>query len=110
MMKLNKILSYPISVIFYLLFGLTLVVFHPVQWICFNVFGYQAHKKSVDYFNWTLMRCMHALGTTFHIDINKDIPTNVPIIIVSNHQSMWEIAPISWFLRKYHPKFISKEE
>ena len=110
MMTLNKILSYPISAIFYLLFGLTMVVFHPVQWFCLNFLGYQAHKKSVDYFNWTLMRCMHLLGTTFHIDIDNDIPKDVPIIIVSNHQSMWEIAPISWFLRKYHPKFISKME
>lgn len=110
MKALQKIISYPFSVLFYLLFGITIVVFHPIQWICFNWIGYEAHKKSVDYLNWTLLRCLNVLGTTFHIDINTSLPNNVPIIIVSNHQSMWDISPIVWYLRKYHPKFISKVE
>ena len=110
MKALPKIISYPFSVLFYLLFGITILVFHPIQWAAFNWFGYTAHKKTVDIFNWTIMRCLHALGTTFHVDINTKVPDNVPIIIVSNHQSMWEISTISWFLRKYHPKFISKVE
>ncbi|MCB0452020.1 MAG: 1-acyl-sn-glycerol-3-phosphate acyltransferase, partial [Aequorivita sp.] len=110
MKALSKIISYPFSILFYLLFGITIVFFHPIQWICFNWFGYKAHKKSVDYLNWTLLRCLNVLGTTFQIDINTSIPNNVPIIIVSNHQSMWDISPIVWYLRKYHPKFISKVE
>lgn len=110
MKQLSHILSYPLTVLFYILFGITIVVFHPIQWVCLNLFGYQAHKKSVDYLNLTLVRCLHVLGTTFDVDINTSIPNNVPIIIVSNHQSMWDISPITWFLRKYHPKFISKIE
>lgn|SRR5690554_33467 len=110
MKALLKIISYPFSALFYLLFGITILIFHPLQWIAFNWFGYSAHKKTVDIFNWTLLRCLHAVGTTFHIKISEDIPENVPIIIVSNHQSMWDISPISWYLRKHHPKFISKIE
>ncbi len=110
MKALQKIISYPFSVLFYLLFGITIVVFHPIQWVCFNWFGYEAHKKSVDYLNWTLLRCLNVLGTTYKIDIHTSIPNNVPILIVSNHQSMWDISPIVWHLRKYHPKFISKVE
>ncbi len=110
MKALSKAISYPFSAVFYLVFGLTIVVFHAIQWICLNLFGYQAHKKSVDYFNWSLMRCLNLLGTTFHAKVDTNIPNNVPIIIVSNHQSMWDIPPISWYLRKYHPKFISKAE
>lgn len=110
MKSFSKIISYPFSIVFYLVFGVTIIVFHAIQWICFNLFGYQAHKKSVDYFNWSLMRCLNLLGITFHPKIDLNIPKNVPIIIVSNHQSMWDIPPISWYLRKYHPKFISKVE
>ena len=110
MKALAKIISYPFSVLFYLLFGITILIFHGIQWICFNWFGYYPHKKSVDYFNWTLLRCLNVLGTTFHAKIDANIPKNVPLIIVSNHQSMWDIPPISWYLRKYHPKFISKVE
>ncbi|MCH2489981.1 MAG: 1-acyl-sn-glycerol-3-phosphate acyltransferase [Flavobacteriales bacterium] len=110
MKKLAHVLSYPFSVLFYLLFGLNLILFHPIQWICLNVFGYQAHKSSVDYFNWFIMRCLNILGTTFDVTIRTSIPNNVPIIIASNHQSMWDIPPLIWYLRKYHPKFISKIE
>ena len=110
MKAFQKIISYPFSALFYLLFGITIVVFHPIQWVAFNWFGYNAHKKTVDIFNWTIFRCLHVLGTTFHVDLNSKVPDNVPLIIVSNHQSMWEISTISWFLRKYHPKFISKVE
>lgn len=110
MKSLLKIISIPFSVIFYLLFGLTIVVFHPIQWICFNWFGYKAHKKSVDILNWFLLRCLNILGTTFKIEKPDFIPENVPVIIVANHQSMWDISPIIWYLRKIHPKFISKKE
>ncbi len=110
MKVLAKFISYPFSVLFYLFFGITILVFHPIQWVCFNWFGYNAHKKCVDYFNWTLLRCLHVLGTTFKVKIDANIPTDAPLIMVSNHQSMWDISPISWYLRKYHPKFISKVE
>lgn len=110
MKVLLKILSYPLSVIFWLLFGFTIVLFHPIQWLCFNLFGYQAHKKSVDYLNFCLARLMHVLFLKYTIENKTDIPKNIPLIIVSNHQSMWDISPIIWFLRRCHPKFISKVE
>jgi len=50
------------------------------------------------------------VGTRFHFKCPKDIPKNVPLVVVSNHQSLWDIPPMIWFLRKYHPKFISKIE
>lgn len=107
---MQKLISYPISIIYYLIFGLFLVIFHPIQWICFNVFGYQAHKKSVDVLNFFLVRCTHILGTTYKIENRDTIPEGVPLIIVANHQSLYDIPPIIWFLRKVHPKFISKKE
>lgn len=42
--------------------------------------------------------------------ISSPLPKNKPVIIVSNHQSMWDIPPMIWFLRNLHPKFISKIE
>ncbi|MGV6830188.1 MAG: lysophospholipid acyltransferase family protein [bacterium] len=105
-----KILAYPLSVIYFLCFGFTLVIFHGIQWFCFNVFGYSAHKNSVDWLQFFLMRCLNILGTRFKFNNPHNIPTNRPLIIVSNHQSMYDIPPIIWYMRKYHPKFISKKE
>ncbi|MEQ9582411.1 MAG: 1-acyl-sn-glycerol-3-phosphate acyltransferase, partial [Arenibacter sp.] len=33
---MQKILAFPLSALYLILFGLTLLVFHPVQWVCFN--------------------------------------------------------------------------
>jgi 1-acyl-sn-glycerol-3-phosphate acyltransferase len=107
---MEKLFSYPISVVYYFCFGLCLIIFHPIQWICINVFGYQAHKKSVDYLNFFLVRCTNILGTTYTFKNREVIPENVPIIFVANHQSLYDIVGIIWFLRKFHAKFVSKKE
>ncbi len=56
------------------------------------------------------MRCTHLLGTTYSFKNPHDIPADRPTIIVPNHQSMHDIPPIIWFLRKLEPKFVSKKE
>ncbi len=107
---MKKLLSYPLSVIFYIFFFITLLLFHPIQWLSLQLGGYSAHKKSVDIFNLFLMRCLNLLGTSFSFENPYDIPTDKPIIIVANHQGMYDIPPIIWFMRKHHPKFVSKKE
>ena len=84
--------------------------FHPIQWFCFNVFGYQAHKKSVDFLQFCIMRCTNILGTRYTFTNPYDISTDQPLIIVANHQSMYDISPLCGICRKHHVKFISKKE
>ena len=74
------------------------------------MFGYDAHKRSVSVLNWFLMRCLNILGTRFTFRNSFTIPANRPLIIVTNHQSMYDIPPIIWHMRKHHPKFVSKKE
>lgn len=107
---MQKLISYPLSFIVLVLVLLTLVVFHPIQWVCLHVFGYQAHKKSVDYLNFILVRIVLLLGVTFSFKNRESIPKGVPLIFVANHQSLYDIIAIIWFLRKFHPKFVSKKE
>ena len=105
-----KILAYPLTAIYFVLFGLILVVFHPVQWLCLNIFGYHAHKKSVSLLNLCLIRITHVLGTWYTFRNPHHIPKDRPLIIVANHQSMNDIPPLIWFMRAHHPKFVSKIE
>ena len=107
---MKKILSYPLTVIFYFFFFLTLLIFHPVQWISLKLGGYSAHKKSVDIFNFFLLRCLNILGTRFVVENKHNIPVERPCIFVANHQGVYDIPPIIWYLRKHHPKFVSKKE
>ena len=105
-----KLFSYPVTILFYFVFGFWLCLFHPIQWVCLNLFGYRAHAYSVAILNCLLIRTTHLLGTTYQLKGHKSMPQNVPIIWVANHQSMYDIPPIIWFMRKFHPKFVSKKE
>lgn len=103
-------MRYPLSVVFYGCFGITLVLFHGIQVICRHVFGKKAHQKSVDLLNLFLLACLYTLGNRAVYKNTHNIPTDKPLIIVSNHQSMYDICMIVWFMKKHAPKFISKIE
>lgn len=107
---MRKFLGYILSPVHYLLFGLMLVIFHPIQWICFNIFGYKAHKISVDVLNFFLVSTYYSLGNNVTFINKQDLPIGRPMIFLANHQSLYDIPAMIWFLRKYHAKFISKIE
>jgi 1-acyl-sn-glycerol-3-phosphate acyltransferase len=107
---MNKLLGYVFSPLFYLSFFLSLVIFHPIQWVCHRFFGYKAHKVSVDILNFFLTYSDLFLLSTVSFRNEQELPTDRPIIFVANHQSMYDIPALIWFLRKYHVKFISKIE
>ena len=107
---MNKFLGYIFTPVFYIFFFLTLIIFQPIQWVCFRFFGYKAHKVSVDYLNFFLTYCQVFLGNSTTFINHHDLPSDRPIIFVANHQSMYDIPGIIWFLRKHHVKFISKIE
>ncbi|MDN3618059.1 MULTISPECIES: 1-acyl-sn-glycerol-3-phosphate acyltransferase [Polaribacter] len=105
-----KILSYIVSPIFILVFFLSLVIFHPLQWLGLKIFGYKGHQLVVDYMNWFLSKTLLILGVVVKVNNSYKLPENCSLIFVSNHQSMFDISPISWTFRKYQPKFVSKKE
>jgi len=107
---MKKLISYILSSIFYFFYGSFLLFFHGLQWLGFNIGGYKGHKFAVDFMNCSLSNLLYILGTRITFISKHPIPKNVPLIIVSNHQSMHDICPISCYLKKYHPKFVSKIE
>ena len=60
--------------------------------------------------NFCLTKCTTILGTTYTFENRELIPKNVPIIFVANHQSLYDVIGIIWFLRRFHAKFVSKKE
>lgn len=107
---MNKLFGYIFTPIHYLFFGLFLCIFHPVQWVCLKLGGLEAHKRSVDLMNFFLISTYFIMGSRISFSIPYKLPENRPIIFVANHQSMYDIPPLIWFLRKHYPKFISKIE
>jgi len=107
---MNKFLGYIFTPVFYFFFSLTLVIFQPIQWIAYRFFGYKAHKATVDCLNFFLTYSHLFLGSSSTFINEQNIPLNQPLIFIANHQSMYDIPGIIWFMRKYHVKFISKIE
>lgn len=107
---MQKLLSYLLTPLHYIAFTFFLLIFHPLQWIAFRVFGYKAHKFVVDVLNFCLVSTYYLLGNTVSFKNKFNLPENCSIIFIANHQSLYDIPPLIWFLRKYHAKFISKIE
>ncbi|MCS7017967.1 MAG: 1-acyl-sn-glycerol-3-phosphate acyltransferase [Bernardetiaceae bacterium] len=73
--------------------------------------GYEAHKKSVDILLHALLWQLRLmLGTRITWQLNYELPTNRPLIVVSNHQSMYDIPLLGVMFAKHHAKYVSKVE
>ncbi|MEO8886629.1 MAG: lysophospholipid acyltransferase family protein [Mucilaginibacter sp.] len=107
---MKKFLGYFLSPIAIIAFLLILCIFQPIQWLCFNLGGYKAHKKSVDILNFFLTSTAYILFNRIIFINRQNLPVGRSIIFVANHQSLFDIPALIWFLRKYHAKFISKVE
>lgn len=105
-----KILSYILSPIFAVVFILLLIIFHPLQWLSLNLFGHKIHAKVVALLNFFLVKSMLLIGVPIYFKNKYNLPKDVSLIFVSNHQSTFDIPPINWYFRKHNPKFVAKIE
>lgn len=106
---MKKILLWIPTIPFLLGFGLILLVFHVLQVIALKL-GYRAHNMVVSGMIFFLnLNLWWLLSPVKFTNLAKNIPKNKPAIIVSNHQSMFDIQAIAQILKKQHPKFISKK-
>ena len=107
---MKKILSFILTPVYLLIFGLLLVIFHPIQMVTRWIWGYPVRKKTVDVLNYGLLYSLWVLGTKITFKGLEKIPQNRPLIIVANHQTTIDIPAVIVGFRKNHPKFISKVE
>jgi 1-acyl-sn-glycerol-3-phosphate acyltransferase len=105
-----KIIDIFLSTIYYLFFCLFLLIFHPIQWLSFKLFGPKIHQKVVQILNFFLLYTIYFTGANTKFVKKGIIPPDRPILFVSNHQSMFDIVGIIWYLRHYNPIFVSKIE
>ena len=94
-----KILSYPLSVLHYLLYGFLLLIFHPIQWVCIHFIGRKAHKAVVDFLTLMLTKILLVSGNWVRFSIEAPLPKNVPIIFVGKKELGGGIPSITINLR-----------
>lgn len=105
----KKLLDYILSLPYFIYFVLVVLIFHPIQWLAFNLFGNRFHQKVVHVMNGAFVYGMVLNGSIMRFFNNQKLPTDKKYLIVANHQSMFDIIGIIWFLRKLNPIFVSKK-
>jgi 1-acyl-sn-glycerol-3-phosphate acyltransferase len=106
----KTILSFLLTPIYHIYFGLLLLLFHPVQVAANHIFGDKSRKRVVDILNGLLSYGLIIMGSRIRFRGFGKIPENRPLIIVSNHQSLYDIPPVVYGFRNHYPRFISKAE
>jgi 1-acyl-sn-glycerol-3-phosphate acyltransferase len=107
---MKKAIAVVLSVVYYFCFAVLLLLFHPIQWIALKTGGYAWHKATVTALNFFLVHIHLLLANRVTFRNIERIPKDVPLIVVSNHQSMNDIPAFFWYLRRFHPKFVAKKE
>ena len=107
---MKKTVDYVLSTLYLVYFFLILIIFHPLQIIIFEIFGQRTQQKLVHVMNFFLLYGTIVLGTNVKFIEKAKIPHDRPVIFVANHQSLFDIIGMIWFLRKNFPVFVSKQE
>lgn len=107
---MNKILGLILTPFFCLFYALTLLLFHPVQVLTNRFSGDGARRRAVDVMNAILVKALYLMGSRVKFVGLENIPNDRPVIIVANHQSLFDIPAVGYAFAKLYPKFISKIE
>ena len=97
MAQFLKLISYPMSVLHYIAFGGVLLVFHPIQWVAFNVFGRKAHRSTVIVMNVLLTWSLYFLFSRVFSPINSKLLDFLSSIISAGNPRM-KVTPVSFAL------------
>lgn len=106
---MRVILDWLGTVLFMIAFGLTLVVFDVACRITF-LLGRRPSDYVMGALQTTLVWAMHLAGISIEVERSPLIRQHTSYIIVSNHQSMFDIPVFGWQFFTNFPKYISKLE
>lgn len=106
---MKKLIEYLLFYIFVVVFLAILVLFDILQRLAVP-FGQKVVDKVVQYFNLSLIQALRIVGCRLKIIGEVKLPEKGPAIIISNHQSMFDIPAIHSVFKNIRPRFISKKE
>lgn len=107
MSLLHPLLSWLTTLVFLPVFGLVLVVFDVAQRVAW-LFGSRPQEYVAGAVQWVLVRTFGICGTRLAVERAPEVRPWTSYIIVSNHQSMFDIVILGSLLFSNFPKYISK--
>lgn len=103
------LLDWVLFVPFLVAFLMTLLVFDLVQRTALCS-GWKAHERAVAGLNSWLLRCLKIVGTSIEYRGCPPLPPDTPAVIISNHQSLFDISVLAKAFSAGRPRFVAKRE
>lgn len=88
-------------------FGLLLLVFDLAQRAA-RLFGRRAHEYVAGALQWSLMRSFGICGARLQVERSPHVRPHTPYLIISNHQSMFDVPIFGSLFFTNFPKYVSK--
>lgn len=108
-LMLHRIRDWFFTIPFLLAMGLTLLVFHVAGLVALR-FGPRPFERVMARLQYTLMHLLRITGARLIVETSKAIEPNRGYVVISNHQSMFDIAVIGGVLLTNYPKYVAKTE
>ncbi|KOY87529.1 hypothetical protein AD998_16545 [bacterium 336/3] len=111
---MKKVIAWLLTFVLTLSFAIIVIGLHLFH-VLFSLFGYKAYMIISHGMMWAVWRSSWLIGNTTKIEGVEHIgsyPRERPLIIVSNHQSEYEIACLGYLFSKtsHHLKYVAKKE
>lgn len=107
--NLKKIVDWIFTVPFLIAFGLTLVIFEPIARLA-RLFGLRPMEITMGVMQQALLGAFRIAGTRLEVERSEGILPRTGYIIISNHQSMFDVPIFGGLLFSNYPKYVAKKE
>ena len=108
-----KIKSNPLNYFFTILFAIwfagTLLLFELIQRLAILV-SPRLHELSIVGLNRSILFALKLAGVTFDTEYRYRPPADKPLIIISNHQSLFDIPLLHHTFVEHYPRYVAKKE
>lgn len=106
---MRRVIDWIFTIPFLVGFGLTLVVFEPIARVA-RLFGLRPMEVTMGVMQQTLLGVFRVGGTRLEVERSACLLPRTGYIIVSNHQSLFDIPIFGGLLFSNYPKYVSKRE
>jgi len=105
----KSIIDWIFTVPFLVAFGLTLLVFEPIARIA-RLFGLRPMEVTMGVMQRILLVVFRLAGTRLRVERSPQVLPRSGYILVSNHQSLFDVPIFGGLLFSNYPKYVSKRE
>ena len=107
--RMHRVWSWATTLVFLPVFGTVMVVFDVAQRVAYAI-GQRPQEYVAGALQWSLVRTFGICGTRLFVERAPEVRPHTSYIIVSNHQSMFDVALLGGVMLTSYPKYVAKKE